>query len=455
MTATRATESENARERAALIGLERAGQSPRDVEQSLAELRRLVTSAGADVVGARAVSLREPKASTLLSKGHLEDLAQWAERVESDLVVLDDEMTPGQQRNLERAFGRRVLTRTEVILDIFATHAKTRESMTQVELAQLRYRLPRLIGAPIATARMGGVGGEAGGRGRIATRGPGETQLEVDRRRIRSRLRHLEKTLELIRQRRQTQRRRRMRSGIPLVGLVGYTNAGKSTLLNHLTNAGILAEDRLFSTLDTTVRTLALPSGLEVGLIDTVGFVSKLPPTLIAAFRATLEEVTFADVILHIVDASSPRQDIEFAATEDILRELQCESKPRLTAWNKIDRLDDPVEINALTLRRAPSAAISALYGTGVEGLLEEIERLVMACGVPAVLCIPYDRYDLVARLHRESQVVDSRDTGEGKVLRCRLAPHLYDLTAPFRLDRWPEESEEAGAAHPDSPMAE
>ncbi|NQU42186.1 GTPase HflX, partial [bacterium] len=251
-------------ERAALIGLRRNRGTEKDTDLSLAELARLVDSAGGEVVDTQVVHLRNPHPATLISKGLLERLVPWAEMADADLVILDDDLSPVQQRNLEKQFGRKVITRTELILDIFATHAKTRESMTQVELAQLKYHMPRLVGAGIASARMGGV---AGG---IATRGPGETQLEVDRRRIRTRVTQLERNLKEIARQRQVQRQRRLSSGMPLVGLVGYTNAGKSTLLNRLTQAGALAENRLFSTLDTTVRYLSLPGGLEVGLIDTV-----------------------------------------------------------------------------------------------------------------------------------------------------------------------------------------
>ena len=434
-------ESRKESETAVLIGLQHGSESPIDAETSLAELERLVTSTDAVVLDKKIINLRNPNAATLISKGHLEDLVIWAEKTNCDLVVLDEDMSPAQQRNLEAAFERRVVTRTEVILDIFATHARTRESMTQVELAQLRYQMPRLVGASIATARMGGVG--SGATGGIATRGPGEKQLEVDRRAIRVRIQHLETILKRIEKQRATQRKQRMRSGLPLVGLVGYTNAGKSTLLNNLTNAGVLVQDRLFSTLDTTIRSLALPGGLEVGLIDTVGFVSKLPPTLVAAFRATLEEVTYADVILQIVDASSPRQALEFATTDEILTTLKCQSTPRLTVWNKIDQIADPVEINALTLRRKPSVAISALNGTGIEQMLHEMERMVMEQGHHVILRIPYDHYDLVARIHRESQVLESRDTNEGKILRARLSPHLLGVVEPYQLKEWPPEIEE------------
>jgi GTP-binding protein HflX len=279
-----------------------------------------------------------------------------------------------------------------------------------------------------------------GARARIATRGPGETQLEVDRRRIRERVHRLEQSLKEIARQREIQRGKRRRSGLPLVGLVGYTNAGKSTLLNRLTQAGVLAEDRLFSTLDTTVRTLELPGGLEVGLIDTVGFVSKLPPDLVAAFRATLEEIQYADLILHVVDSTSPRLTAEFAATDEILKTLKCEGTVRLTVWNKIDLIQDPIEIHALSGRHTPAVAISALEGRGIGELLADMERLVLEQGHHAILLIPYDHYDLVARIHREGRVLETRDLPEGKLMRCRLAPHLATSFDQYQLESWPEE---------------
>ncbi len=426
------TPTRPAPERAVLVGIQRDSMTRQEAEESLAELERLFSDAGGCVLDTRTVQLRDPCAATLLSKGHVENLKLWIEASECDLVVFDDEVTAVQQRNLEKAFGCRVLTRTMVILDIFATHAQTREAMTQVELAQMRYFMPRLVGATIATAKMGGTSA------RIATRGPGETQLETDRRHARERIRRLEETLKTIVQHRRTQRQRRQRTGLPIVGIVGYTNAGKSTLLNALTHANVLAQNRLFCTLDTTVRNLTLPNGMETGLIDTVGFINKLPTSLVAAFRATLEEITYADVILHLVDASSSRLDVEFEATDAILRELGCENAPRLTVWNKIDLLDDPVAINALPLRRAPGVTISALKGQGLDRLLEETQRLLLAAGRIAFVRIPYDHYAQVARLHRETQVLESRDTEEGKFLRCRVAPELEHLVAPYRIETWP-----------------
>ncbi|MFW6286904.1 MAG: GTPase HflX [Candidatus Sumerlaeota bacterium] len=431
---------DNPPERAYLVGLVRDSYTEDQAAESLAELERLVDSAGGDIIGTTLVRLRNPHPATLISKGHLENIADEVAAHESDLVVIDDDLSPVQQRNLEKTFETRVVTRTEVILDIFATHANTRESMTQVELAQLRYHMPRLIGAGIASARMGGVG--AGASGGIATRGPGETQLEVDRRRIRSRVRRLEETLKEIEKQRQTQRRRRQRSNLPMVGLVGYTNAGKSTLLNQLTHAGVLAQDRLFSTLDSTVRSLSLPNGMEVGLIDTVGFVSKLPPTLVAAFHATLEEIVYADLIIHVVDSTSHRLDEEFEATDEILKELNCDQTQRLTVWNKIDLMDDPVAVAGLELRRTPSAVISALKGKGIDELLEKMQTMLMADAKTVELRVPYDHYDLVARLHRESRVLETRDAPKGELLRCRIGPELQNVVKPYLIDEWPEEEE-------------
>lgn len=437
-------------ERVVLVGLHRDAETQEATELSLQELERLVESCGGLVVDRRVVRLRDPHPATLISKGHMDALVGWVEVNRADILCIDDDFSPVQQRNMEKAFGCRVLTRTEIILDIFATHARSRESMTQVELAQLKYRASRLVGAPIATAKMGGASA------RIATRGPGETQLEVDRRHIRERVQRLERSLKVIRQHRAIQRQRRMRSGIPMVGIVGYTNAGKSTLLNRLTQAGVLAENRLFSTLDTTVRTLSLPGGFEVGLIDTVGFVNKLPHELVAAFRATLEEIMFADIILHVADASSPRLEVECMATDDILKSLKCENTPRLTVWNKTDLIDDPFKRRMLPHNRPPAVAISALKGEGIPELLRGIEKLVLEHGRIATLLIPYDKYELVARLHRESQVLDSRDLAEGKLLLCRLAPHVIEAVAPFHHQAdWDKlDAEIPGAEAPGVPAA-
>ncbi len=431
---------DNPPERAWLVGLIRDRFTEEQATESLAELARLVDSAGGEIVGSSLINLRNPHPATLISKGHLERISDEVEAHESDLVVIDDDLSPVQQRNLEKTFETRVVTRTEVILDIFATHATTRESMTQVELAQLRYHMPRLVGASIASARMGGVG--TGASGGIATRGPGETQLEVDRRRIRKRVRSLEETLKQIEKQRQLQRRRRQRSNLPMIGLVGYTNAGKSTLLNQLTHAGVLAQDRLFSTLDTTVRSLSMPNGMEVGLIDTVGFVSKLPPTLVAAFHATLEEIVYADLIVHVVDSTSHRLDEEFEATDEILKELKCDETPRLTVWNKVDIIEDPVEASGLELRRTPSVVISALEGTGIDDLLEKMQQMLMVDARTVELSIPYDHYDIVARLHREARVLESRDDQRGELMRCRIGPELVEVVEPYMIDDWPDEEE-------------
>jgi GTP-binding protein HflX len=429
---THETENSALAEKAVIVGLQREGQTHEEAKLSLDELERLAESAGAEVVDRQIIRLRDPSPATLISKGHVENLVAWAAEKEADILILDDDTTPVQQRNLEKAFGCRTVTRTEIILDIFAHHAKTRESMTQVELAQLQYRRSRLIGIGIASAKMGGASA------RIATRGPGETQLEVDRRRIRERVQYLEKVLKQIQKQRAIQRQKRAQSGMPIVGIAGYTNAGKSTLLNSLTQAGVLAEDKLFATLDTTVRGLSLPGGLEVGLIDTVGFVSKLPHELVAAFRATLEEIAYADLILHVVDATSPRLEVEFAATRDIFETLKCENTPRLTVWNKTDQIEDPVQVRALENNHAPAVSISALHKTGLDRLLVEIERMVMEQSETIILRLPYDRYDLVARIHREGTVLESRDDEAGKLLRCRLTPALTDITTPWRLKEWP-----------------
>lgn len=418
-------------EKAVLIGLVRNMESEAEEALSLEELHRLSASAGAEVVNKRLVRLRNPHPATLISKGLLEELAMWADLKDAESVILDEDVSPAQQRNLEKAFKKKIITRSALILDIFATHAQTRAAMTQIEIAQLRYMQPRLIGAGIASAKMGGVATSGG----IATRGPGETQLEVDRRAIRRRLQMLEKTLERIQKQRATQRARRQKAGLPLVGIAGYTNAGKSTLLNRLTDAGVLAEDRLFATLDTTVRNLTLPGGMEVGLIDTVGFVSKLPPDLVAAFHATLEEIAYADLILHVVDTTSPRLEMEFQTTREIFEELGCQKTPRLTVWNKIDQMEDAMQLADRVATHQPAVAISALKGEGIDELLHALEREILSQGHFVRLLIPYDEYHLVAQIHREGKVLETRDLEEGKYVECRLPESLAQTLQPYRAE--------------------
>jgi GTP-binding protein HflX len=397
------------RQRALLVGVD--ASSTEEGEASLDELALLTDTAGADPVE-RAVQRREtPDPATYIGKGKAAELAELAETLDLDVVVFDVDLSPAQQRNLEKLFKRDVVDREAVILDIFAQHAHSRAGMLQVELAQLRYRLPRLRGRGIQMSRQeGGIG---------AKRGPGETKLEVDRRRILSRIAKLERDLVGVARTRTTQRKARGRADHPQVALVGYTNAGKSTLLNHLTGAGVLVEDRLFSTLDSTVRRLALPGGETVLVSDTVGFVRKLPHQLVESFRSTLEEVRHADLLLHVVDASAPDPGRQIEAVRAVLAEIDAGDIPELTVVNKID-VADP-EMVAHVVDRHEAVPISAVSGEGTDKLLETLANRLRALNAVVELTVPYDRGDVIAALHREGEVLVEVHDESGSRIRARL----------------------------------
>ncbi|MFH0793835.1 MAG: GTPase HflX [bacterium] len=387
-----------------------------DGEASLEELKQLSRTASVSVVGAELAHLRTIDPATYLGRGKIEQLKQILAGAEADGLIVDDELSPTQQRNLETEFDAKVLTRSEVILDIFAQRAKSSEGKLQVELAQLKYLLPRLTGHGVMLSRLGGG---------IGTRGPGEQKLEVDRRRLRERLQRLEGEIERLRSTRATQRKRRVKNHLPSLAIIGYTNAGKSTLLNHLTEADVLVENKLFATLDPTTRSLRLPGGREVVLIDTVGFISKLPPQLVAAFRATLEEITFADLLLFLMDAASPRLDREIAVTQEVIASLGAAEKPTLYVFNKIDQIEDRVVLHGRLARRTPSAAISALDGEGVREMLELVEQQIATLGRVVVLELPYDRYDLIALAHKQGRVHGKKYADQSLWLRLEVTDDL------------------------------
>jgi GTP-binding protein HflX len=397
------------RERIVVVGVVFSWGSLAQVEEDLEELESLVATAGADVV-ARVIQRRaEPDPATLLGKGKAAELREVALEHDADTVVFDAELTPAQQRNLEHILGRTAIDRTGVILDIFAQNASSQEGKVQVELALLRYRLPRLRGRGHALSQ------QAGG---IGTRGPGETKLEVDRRRLLARVSRLEAELRGVAASRHTQGRARRRSRQRLVSLVGYTNAGKSTLLNRLTNAGALVDDSLFSTLDARTRRLALPGGETVLLSDTVGFVRKLPHQLVEAFKPTLEIVRDADLLMHVVDGSSVDPEKQIEAVRSVLEEIGAGNVPELLVVNKVDRSPDA---RRFAEDHPGSVAVSATKGIGIDELLQAIgDRLRVADRV-VELVVPYGRGDVLAAVHREGEVVETRNDEGATVVHVVL----------------------------------
>ncbi|MCC5952557.1 MAG: GTPase HflX [Acidimicrobiia bacterium] len=379
-------------------------------ERSLDELALLVDTAGADEVG-RVVQRRDrPDPATYIGQGKVEELRLLCEEVDADTVVFDDDLSPGQQANLEKLLGRSALDRTAVILDIFAQNASTTEGKLQVELAQLRYLLPRLRGKGRMLSQQGSG---------IGTRGPGETQLEVDRRRLERRMHKLEADLRVVHRHRTTQRKARRRSRLRSVAIVGYTNAGKSTLLNRLTDAGVLSENRLFATLDATTRRLELPGGEPVLVTDTVGFITKLPHGLVEAFRSTLEVVGDADLVVHVVDATDPDPDAQITAVHQVLAEIDATEVPELVAVNKADVA--PEAAAALARTQPGSVVFSALTGEGVDELLAVIGDRLRSLTEVVELVVPYGRGDVMALLHREGQVLTEAEADDGMRYRVRL----------------------------------
>ena len=399
------------RERIVLVGVTRSGRNAAATEASLDELSLLVDTAGADAVERVCQRRTAPDPATFVGKGKAHEIRALAESVDCDTVVFDDELSPAQQFNLERLLGRTALDRTAVILDIFAQNASTPEGKAQVELAQLRYRLPRLRGAGRRLSQ------QAGG---IGTRGPGETQLEVDRRRLERRIHKLEVDLRRIAGHRRTQSKARARTRNRAVAIVGYTNAGKSSLLNRLTSATVAVEDRLFATVDPTTRRLGLPGGETVFLTDTVGFVRKLPHQLVEAFKTTLDVVRDADLLIHVVDSADGDPDGSMAAVRGVLVEIEADQVPELVVYNKSDL--GPAAAR-LAERAEGSVAVSAATGEGVDELLGAIGDRMRRVSREVELVVPWDRGDVLAGVHREGQVLESTATEQGMRVRARLEP--------------------------------
>lgn len=402
------------RERIVLVGVTLPGHTDDDTEAGLDELALLIDTAGADEAG-RLVQRRDaPDHTWFIGKGKVEELKQLCLAVDADTVVFDNELSPAQQFNLEKLLGRTALDRTAVILDIFAQNAHTLEGKAQVELALLRYRLPRLRRGNKAnlSQQSGGVG--------TRTRGSGETKLEVDRRILTKRISRLEHDLAELRETRHLQRKSRGRSGLAAVTIVGYTNAGKSTLLNRLTQAGVLVEDRLFATLDPTTRRLSLPGGEPVLLTDTVGFVRRLPHGLIESFKSTLEVASEADFLVHVVDASAADPEGQIRAVREVLAEIDAAEVPELLVFNKADLVPDVAK--ELVADHEGSVAVSAATGEGIDDFLGTLADRLRAIAVPVELLIPYERGDVLAAVHREGEVVSSSHEDGGVRVRARLA---------------------------------
>jgi len=423
LTATE-VDLEVVRQRALLVGTGIGTRSVEVAEESLAELARLTDTAGADAVEIVLQRRDHPDSRTYIGKGKAEELRESVKALDIDVVIFDDELSPAQQRNLEKIFEVDVVDRVALILDIFAQHAASQEGMLQVELAQLRYQMPRLRGR-------GGVLSQQGGG--IGTRGPGETQLEVDRRRIQRRVARLERDLSELVRKRGTQRKARMKIPMPNVALVGYTNAGKSTVLNRITEADVLVENRLFSTLDPTTRRLRLSGGEIVLVSDTVGFVRRLPHQLVEAFRSTLEEVGDADLLLHIVDAGAADVIGQVAAVRAVLNEVGASDLPEFMVINKIDTVDDATI--AEVRRMLPDATpVSALTGEGIPDLLELIATQLRSVSNIVELGVPYARGDVLASLHREGEVLVEVHEAEQVRVQVRISEAAAGRFAEFRI---------------------
>ncbi|MDF2875469.1 MAG: hflX, partial [Sporomusa sp.] len=402
-------------EKALLVGVERQGGW--DVDDSLSELAQLAETAGAEVVGSVWQKRSRLDSTYFIGRGKVQEISIIRQEINANIIIFDDELSPAQQRNLEQTLGIKVIDRPALILDIFAQRARSHEGKLQVELAQLKYNLPRLGGQGLVLSRLGGG---------IGTRGPGETKLEVDRRRIRSRINDIEQEIENLKKHRNLHRERRQAARIPTTALVGYTNAGKSTLLNKLTDAGVLAEDKLFATLDPTTRRTKLASGKEFLLTDTVGFIQKLPHQLIAAFRGTLEEVVQADLLLHVIDVSHPQYEQQSNAVYQVLRELGADTKPVITVFNKMDKIDSQHVMERI-LREPGNIAVSASTGTNLDKLLSMIEDNFKAILVDTLLLVPYDDSGLVSKLYDIASVNSIEYKPEGISISVSLTPEQFE----------------------------
>ncbi len=416
-------------EHALLVAVE-AYRDTWEVTDSLEELARLAESAGVEVVGSASQKLSHPLTGTYVGKGKLEEIRDLREDLDYDLVIFNDELSPSQQRNLEKFLDVKIIDRTALILDVFAKRAQTHEGRLQVELAQLEYRLPRLTGmwTHLSRQSVGGVG----------LRGPGETQLESDRREIGKRIAFIKGQLSEVHRHRELYRSRRRDAGVPVAALVGYTNAGKSTMLNALSGAGVVAEDKLFATLDPTTRRVALPSGREVLVTDTVGFINNLPTMVIAAFRSTLEEINEAALLIHVLDVTHPNALEQAGTVATVLEDLGCDDKPVILVFNKIDLLREEDASRVEELRQQIAAAgvvsVSAMTGTGMEDLLAQIEKALETEQrfVTVRMTVPYPRSELVDRFHTIGRVEETTYDERGTTMTGVVPERHLGEFAPF-----------------------
>ncbi|MCB9007656.1 MAG: GTPase HflX [Ardenticatenaceae bacterium] len=427
-------ETAQPKERAFLVGAElKHGRPLLPVEDSLLELQRLADTAGLAVVGQSVQRFDRPDSATYIGSGKVEEVKILIEELDAGVIIFDDELTPRHQRELEKIFGEdvKVIDRTALILDIFAQHAQTREGKLQVELAQLEYRVPRLTRMWTHLARQAGgrVGGMGGG---VGLRGPGETQLETDRREIGRRIAHIKGQLENVRAHRERHRAKRQQTELQVVAIVGYTNAGKSTLLNKLSDADVLSADMLFATLDPTTRKVDMPGGRELLFTDTVGFIQKLPTDIVAAFRATLEEITEADMLLHVVDATHPNAAAQMEAVEDTLAELEVDHLPMVVALNKIDMLPDDVNPREMFDLPYPVVPVSAVSGEGIGELLVAVDAAMVRYLRPLTVLLPYKRGDLLSMMYERGQVDGEEHTAEGVIVYGRLPQRLIPYFEPY-----------------------
>jgi GTP-binding protein HflX len=415
------------------VGVETKGApDPWPLDDSITELAELARTAGVTVLGRAEQRLDAINPATYVGKGKVEELKLLVRDLDLDMVIFNDELSPTQQRNLEQELDVQVIDRTALILDIFAKHARTREGSLQVELAQYEYRLPRLTRGWTHLARQAGGGAARGGAGGVGLRGPGETQLETDRRIIRRRIAQLKRELVQVRRQREQHRQQRRKNWLPVVSLVGYTNAGKSTLLNALTDATVLATDLLFATLDPTTRRLPLLGGKEVLITDTVGFIQKLPTQLVAAFRATLEEIVDADLILHVIDITHRNVREQVETVVQVLEEIGAGHKPMLVALNKVDLLNQPEEASSIAAQYPNAVAISAMYGNGLDDLVQAIETQLAQHMTWVRVRLPYAETELAALFHRHGLITNETHGAKGVIIEGKLPPALVGRFDPY-----------------------